>query len=61
MSNPTPSYNPLPQQLPNCNIKGSMRIFGNYELYEKYYDTIYQTILEMVVWVGHMKRYMIQH
>lgn len=40
MSNPTPSYNPLPQQLPNCNIKGSMRIFGNYELYEKYYDTI---------------------
>jgi hypothetical protein len=40
MSNPTPSYNPLPQQLPNCNIKGSMRVFGNYEAYEKYYDGV---------------------
>lgn len=40
MSNPTPSYNPLPQQLPNCNIKGAMRVFGNYEAYEKYYDSI---------------------
>jgi len=28
------------QQLPNCNIKGSMRIFNNYENYEKYYDKI---------------------
>lgn len=40
MSNPTTTYNPIQQGLPDCNIKGSMRIFGSYESYEKYYDSI---------------------